>query len=212
MALKRSAAASPPCSTSEVCFASRRPRSAAASPHGRVPCGGSAPLVPLFLCRAVGASSKLKGGARKVGGKSFVGAPSRGGLRERKTSCRRLFNAEIAPPGAILQSARALFSRRATPPRGSNGRSLARDPPDSSCGGSAVASHVGLLRRPPFPWIACGNLENSRPWDFLGRFSGLTRPEKTPSQPFRKSQGRKKNSRKKCYVKAPRPSTTQLLT
>ena len=115
MALKRSAAASPPCSTSEVCFASRRPRSAAASPHGRVPCGGSAPLVPLFLCRAVGASSKLKGGARKVGGKSFVGAPSRGGLRERKTSCRRLFNADIAPPGAILQSARALFSRRATP-------------------------------------------------------------------------------------------------
>lgn len=145
MALKRSAAASPPCSTSEVCFASRRPRSAAASPHGRVPCGGSAPLVPLFLCRAVGASSKLKGGARKVGGKSFVGAPSRGGLRERKTSCRRLFNAEIAPPGAILQSARALFSRRATPPRGSNGRSLARDPP------RLVLRRFGrgLPRRPP---------------------------------------------------------------
>lgn len=40
MVLKRSAAASPPCSTSEVCFASRRPRSAAASPHGRVPFGG----------------------------------------------------------------------------------------------------------------------------------------------------------------------------
>lgn len=158
MALKRSAAASPPCSTSEVCFASRRPRSAAASPHGRVPCGGSAPLVPPFLCRAVGASSKLKGGARKVGGKSFVGAPSRGGLRERKTSCRRLFNAENRPSrGDITIGARALFEAshpparlkwkvaREGPPRlvlRRFGRGLPRRPPPSA------AVPLDRLRRP----------------------------------------------------------------
>lgn len=154
------------------------------------PAGGAPPWCRCFCAARLARLRNSKVARAKSAAKASSARPQRGGLRERKISCRRLFNAEIAPLGAILQSARALFSRRATPPRGSNGRSLARAPPDSSCGGSAVASRVGLLRRPPFPWIACGALENSRPWDFLGRFSGLTRPEKTPSQPFRKSQGR----------------------
>lgn len=176
------------------------------------PAGGAPPWCRRFCAARLARLQNSKVARAKSAAKASSARPQGAASEKGKHHAAAFSMPKIAPPGAILQSARALFSRRATPPRGSNGRSLARDPPDSSCGGSAVASRVGLLRRPPFPWIAYGALENSRPWDFLGRFSGLTRPEKTPSKPFRKSQGRKKNSRKKCYVKAPRHSTTPLLT
>ena len=190
MVLNRSAAASPPCSTSEVCFASRRPRIAAASPHGRAPFGGrplgAAVSVPrgwrVFETQRWRAQSRRQ----KLRRRALKGAAS-----EKGKSHAAAFSMPKSPlPGRYYNRRARSFRGEPPPPRGSNGRSLARDPPDSSCGGSAVASRCGLLRRPQFPWIACGNLENSRPWDFLGRFSGLTRPEKTPSQPFRKSQGR----------------------
>ena len=145
MALKRSAAASPPCSTSEVCFASRRPRSAAASPHGRVPCGGSAPLVPPFLCRAVGASSKLKrwraqSRRQKLRRRALKGRPPR-----KENIMPPPFQCRKSPLPGRYYNRRARSFRGEPPPRlvlRRFGRGLPRRPPPSA------AVPLDRLRRP----------------------------------------------------------------
>lgn len=117
MVLNRSAAASPPCSTSEVCFASRRPRSAAASPHGRVPFGG----------RPLDAAVSVPRGWRVFETQRWRAQSRRQKLRRRALKGRPPRKENLMPPpfqcrnrpsrGDITIGARALFEASHPPTR-----------------------------------------------------------------------------------------------
>lgn len=153
------------------------------------PAGGAPPWCRRFCAARLARLRNSKVARAKSAAKASSARPQ-GAASEKGKPHAAAFSMPKSPLPGRYYNRRARSFRGEPPPTRLKWKVAREGPPDSSCGGSAVASRVGLLRRPPFPWIACGALENSRPWDFLGRFSGLTRPEKTPSQPFRKSQGR----------------------